>query len=107
MFRRVFRPRYAKLAIEMPPDVLEAVFHLDRELGIKRASHDPVVADGPVAVETHAIQPHDEDVSRHRRLAKERTGLRVTAPHARHALLVGSAGVDRCRVDGVARPDAG
>lgn len=36
----------------------------------------------------------------------ERAGFRIAAEHARHALLVGSAGIDGRGVDRVAGPDA-
>jgi hypothetical protein len=55
MLRRLFRHGEAALTIETPPDVFEAVLHLDGEIRVERAPHDPVVADGPIAIETSTV----------------------------------------------------
>jgi hypothetical protein len=105
MRRRRLEHREAALAIQAPADVLETVLHLDGETRVERASDDSVIADGPIAVQAHAIETNDEYVSRQRGLDEEWAGLWIASKHTADAFLVDSCRIYRRCVNRVAGPD--
>ena len=90
----------------MPADGLAGVFHFDGETGAECAADEVVVADGVVAVELEVVEVDDERVSGLCTLDVEGAGFGIAAHHATDAFLVGAAGVDGGRVDGVAGIDS-
>ena len=89
----------------MPAHGFSAVRHFHGEAGVQAAGDDPIVADGPIAVEAHARQMHHQGVARHRRLHVERPSLWISSQDAGHTFFVGSASVHSCCVNGVSRRD--
>ena len=98
--------REARLQIQAPDDVVPLLLVLGGPVGCDGAAHEAVVADGCAAVELQLLHADDEEVSRHRALDVERTGLGVATDGACLTLRVDAAGIDRPCAHGVAGPDA-
>ena len=103
MFRGFLWCRDAFCRVQMPANILTAVFAFDGEVAVNAAIDNVVVAHRPIAVQAQADNVHDKRVAGNRRFNIERPRFRIASKNACHPFFVGAACVHCCRVNGIAR----
>ena len=89
----------------MPAHSFAVIFRFLGKVAVEGTVHDPVITDGPVAIQPQTNDVYDEGIARLGGFHVERAGFGVATEDAWDPFFVGATRVDGGGVDGVARCD--